>query len=72
MLEKIKTYAIAHILGLILLIAGWYIAIIDAALDRFSQKSIISSATIIGLVLIIIGAYLPEVWVSIVKKKKQK
>ena len=71
MLQKIKNYLIAHLLGLCMLLAGWYVSVIDSALDRFSAKSVITSGTTIGFCLIIIGAYLPEVWIAISNHKKK-
>ena len=72
MWESIKNYIFAHTIGLCLLLTGWYISVLDTALDRFSKKAIISSGTTIGLLLIVVGAYLPEVWMAIVKKSKSK
>ncbi len=73
MLEKIKNYLIAHLIGLSLLLVGWYISVIDSALDRFSAKSIITSSTTVGLCLIVVGAYLPEVLIAISNRHlKQK
>ena len=72
MLEKIKIYLIAHLIGMAFLLTGWYISVIDSALDRFSSKSLVSPTTTTGLILIIIGAYLPGVWIAIVKRKKKR
>ena len=70
MWEKVKNYFLAHLTGLALILIGWYIAVVDSALDRFSQKSLVSGGTITGLVLILVGAYLPEIWMAINNKKK--
>ena len=72
MWERIKNYLLAHAMGLSLILTGWYISVLDTALDRFAQKAIISSGTTIGLLLIIFGAYLPEVWMAIVNRGKNK
>ena len=70
MVAKIKQYFLAHLIGFLFLMAGWMIPIIDTGMDRLSGKSVWTGTNLFGLVLIIIGAYLPETWISIVKRKQ--
>lgn len=70
-MDKIKTYIVPHLVGFLLIIIGWGIAVIYTGLDKFASKEgVFNASTIAGLVLIIIGAYLPEVWIAIANKKK--
>ncbi len=72
MFDKVRKYIIPHLLGLALIVLGWFIAIFDASWDRFSQsKALFSNASMLGLFLILIGAYLPDVWVAILKKREK-
>jgi hypothetical protein len=68
MLEKIKHVLIPHLVGFVLMLAGWYISILNVGLTRFQQDVLFTKWTLSGFVLILIGAYLPEVWLKITKK----
>ena len=69
MIEKIKMYLFAHLLGLAFILLGWYIAVFNIALDRFSSKAIFTTGTLMGLLFILIGAYLPHVLIAIKRRK---
>ena len=72
MRERFTKYLIPHLVGLAFIIIGWMIPIIDTGMDRLSGNQIWKGASVSGLVLIIIGAYIPETWISILKKKDKK
>ena len=67
MLEKIKKRILPHLIGLTFIFLGWYMSIISVGLDRLTAQTLITKPTMVGLALIIIGAYLPELWVSFKK-----
>jgi len=80
MWQRIKTYFIAHFLGLVFMVIGWALSINFIALDRGSfkfaaggvtERSLFQTPTFIGLALIVIGAYFPEIWIGIKNRKKQ-
>ena len=75
MFEKFKNAIVPHIIGLLLIILGWLLCIINVGIDKFSSKSIFNFVTLSGLILIILGAYIPEVWIGIknsISKKKNE
>lgn len=51
-----------HLIGIGLIIIGWYISILNVGLTRFQTNILFTKWTVMGLALILIGAYLPEVW----------
>jgi hypothetical protein len=51
-----------HLIGIALILIGWYISILNVGLTRFQTNILFTKWTVMGLVLILIGAYLPEVW----------
>lgn len=55
----------AHLLGLALLLGGWYLSIMNTSADRWQSVKFLSGANLVGLIMIIVGAYLPEIWISI-------
>lgn len=65
MWQKIKTYTVAHLLGLALLLGGWYLSIMNTSADRWQSVKYLSGANLVGLIMIIVGAYLPEIWIAI-------
>ncbi len=70
MWQKIKTYTVAHLLGLALVVGGWYLSIMNTSADRWQSVKFLSGANLVGLIMIIIGAYLPEIWISIKNRGK--
>ncbi|MCE9498987.1 MAG: hypothetical protein K8R21_00470 [Leptospira sp.] len=72
MLDKIRQYTFPHLIGLLLMIAGWLISVINVGLDKFGSSAIITQYTIGGLITIIIGAYFPEIWIGISNKFSKK
>lgn len=70
----IAKYILPHFIGLVFMIAGWYIAIINVGLFKFNQeRSLHTKETLAGLLLILIGAYVPHIWAGIMNlftKKK--
>lgn len=71
MWQKIKTYSIAHFFGLVLVLGGWYLSIMNTSADRWQTVKYLSGANLIGLIMIILGAYFPEIWIAI-KQRGQK
>ncbi|EQA61578.1 hypothetical protein [Leptospira alexanderi] len=63
-MNTILNYIIPHAVGLILIAIGWYISILNVGLTRFTENVLITKWTLSGLALIVIGAYLPEIWIS--------
>lgn len=70
MWSRIKTYALAHLVGLALVVGGWYLSIMNTSADRWQTVKFMSGANLVGLIMIIIGAYLPEIWISIKNRGK--
>ncbi|MCC5813270.1 MAG: hypothetical protein JJT78_00815 [Leptospira sp.] len=73
----IAKFILPHFIGLVCIVAGWYISIINVGLFKYNQeKSMHTKETIAGLILIVIGAYIPQIWGGIVrlmtKKKTEK
>ena len=56
---------IPHAAGLILIVSGWLLSIVNVGLDKFGPSAIFTKWTGIGLLIILIGAYLPEIWIGI-------
>jgi len=69
MWQKIKTYFVAHVIGLALLAGGWYLSIMNTSADRWQSVKFLSGANLIGLIMILVGAYFPEIWISIKNRK---
>ena len=65
MLEKIKNAIIPHLVGLMLMIFGWYISILNVGLARFQTDVLFTKWTGLGLLLILTGAYLPGIYLGI-------
>ncbi|WCL50566.1 hypothetical protein [Leptospira sp. GIMC2001] len=62
----IAKYILPHLIGLVCIVSGWYVAIINVGLFKFNQeRSLHTKETLAGLVLIIIGAYIPHIWIGI-------
>lgn len=72
MVKNIMDTIIPHLIGIVLMIFGWYISILNVGLARFQTDVLFSKWTGIGLLMIICGAYLPWVWIkmrSIISKE---
>jgi hypothetical protein len=74
MWQRIKTYTVAHLIGFLMILGGWTLSIVNVGLDRgiygimpngIAQKTLFTPPTIAGLVIIVLGAYFPEIWISI-------
>jgi hypothetical protein len=65
MLEKIWHTILPNLLGLLVMIIGWYISILNVGLTRFQADVLFTKWTLFGLILIIIGAYIPRLWSKI-------
>ncbi len=71
MLEKIKGAIIPHMIGLILLVSGWFISITYVGFRRFEADILFTKTTGLGLLLIIIGAYFPDIYLGIREKRSR-
>ncbi|EMJ95717.1 MULTISPECIES: hypothetical protein [Leptospira] len=71
-MNTILNYVIPHTFGLILITIGWYISILNVGLTRFTENVLITKWTLSGLAMIVVGAYLPEIWISIRNLFKRK
>jgi type VI protein secretion system component VasK len=66
-----------HLVGAGLIVAGWWISMLNMSIDRFSGTDYWNFWTVLGLVMIFIGAYIPS-WIawwrdrSVEKEKKTK
>jgi len=65
MIKKIIDSIIPHSIGLLLIIIGWYISILNVGLTRFQSDVLFTKWTGFGLLMIVVGAYLPWVWTGI-------
>ncbi len=61
-------YILPHLIGLIFIVAGWSVSIIDVGLDRFTRNALMTNTTYTGLAMILFGAYFPEIYIAIGKK----
>ncbi len=61
-MEKTGHFFLPNLIGLILIVLGWYISILNVGLTRFQPNVLFTKWTLIGLILIITGAYLPRIW----------
>lgn len=68
MLKKIIDAIIPHSVGLLLIVTGWYISILNVGLTRFQPDVLFTKWTGLGLLMIVIGAYLPWIWIGIREK----
>ncbi len=64
-MEKFKNAIIPHAVGLMLIVFGWYISILNVGLTRFQADVLFTKWTGFGLLLIVIGAYLPWIWIGL-------
>jgi hypothetical protein len=66
MLNKIWDIILPNLIGLGLILVGWYISIVDVGLTTrvksYQEIKYITTWTLLGLVLIMIGAYIPRIW----------
>jgi hypothetical protein len=66
MMDKIWNVIVPNVLGFCLIVAGWYLSIVDVGLrtriKTYQEIEYVTVLTIIGLAMILIGAYLPRVW----------
>ena len=65
----IKTFVLPHLVGMILILFGWFITIGVVGWDKFSRTDPFTTGTFFGLALIVAGAYLPELWIKIARKE---
>lgn len=61
-MEKTGHFLLPNLIGLIFIVLGWYISILNVGLTRFQPNVLFTKWTLIGLILIITGAYLPRIW----------
>ncbi|MBX7150376.1 hypothetical protein K1X84_01960 [bacterium] len=67
MLEKLVRRIIPQVIGLGMMVIGWYLSVLSVGLDRFTG-SIFTKWTLIGLFLILIGGYIPQIWIAVLHK----
>ncbi len=77
MWEKIRNAAVAHIIGFALLGGGWLLAVNYVGFTMrmnptmAANEVIYSGTSIVALVMILLGAYFPEIWLTIMNRRKQ-
>ena len=64
MLDKIKVMVIPYLIGLLLILLGWFLSIAYIGFNAIPGDSSINWK-IPGLILILIGAYIPPIWLKI-------
>ncbi len=65
-MKKIIDVIIPHGAGLLIIIVGWYISLVDVGLGSKLQTTVLfTKGTGFGLLMIIFGAYLPWIWTGI-------
>ena len=62
---KIWHVVIPNLIGLGMILIGWYISILNVGLNRFQDDVLFTKWTLFGLILIILGAYTPRIWSKI-------
>ncbi len=61
-MSKIGSAVIPNLVGIGLMVFGWYLSILNVGLTRFQANVLFTKWTLLGLALILIGAYVPRVW----------
>jgi hypothetical protein len=70
-MESMSYAFVRNIIGVGLIVIGWYISILNVGLSRFQPNSLFSKWTFFGLCLILAGAYLPRLWSEVIKLGKK-
>lgn len=65
MIDKIKEGFFPYLVGLMLIVFGWYLSILNVGLTRFQTNVLFTKWTGFGLLLILIGAYFPGIYLSV-------
>lgn len=74
MIEQLKKAAIPHLIGILLMLAGWLVSILSVFFKAgfgvmqvryLDQNMVFTGWSIFGLILILAGAYLPSVVAAI-------
>ena len=65
MMDKFLNAIVPHAVGLLLIVMGWYISILNVGLTRFQADVLFTKWTGMGLLMIVVGAYLPSIWIGI-------
>lgn len=70
MFERIKGAIIPNLFGIIIMVAGWFISILNIGWNArgYQAPILFTKWTGIGLLVILFGAYLPDVWMGIREK----
>lgn len=70
-MDKFINAIVPHAVGLLLIVMGWYISILNVGLTRFQADVLFTKWTGMGLLMIVVGAYLPSIWIGIRDKFKK-
>jgi len=65
MIKKIKESFFPYLVGVMLIIFGWYLSILNVGLTRFQTNVLFTKWTGFGLLLILIGAYFPGIFLAV-------
>ena len=65
MFNKIKNAFFPYLIGLLLMVFGWYLSILNVGLTRFQTNVLFTKWTGLGLLMILIGAYFPGIYIGI-------
>ncbi len=61
-MSKIGSAVLPNLVGIGLMVFGWYLSILNVGLTRFQANVLFTKWTLLGLALRLIGAYVPRVW----------
>ena len=65
MIEKIKEAFFPYLVGLMLMVFGWYLSILNVGLTRFQTNVLFTKWTGLGLLMILVGAYFPGIYLAV-------
>ncbi len=64
MIDRIREAFFPYLVGLLLMVFGWYLSILNVGLTRFQTNVLFTKWTGFGLLLILIGAYFPGIFLA--------
>lgn len=78
MLDQFKQAVIPHLIGIIIILAGWLVSVLSVffkagfgvmQVRAMDQNMVFTGWSLFGLVLILIGAYLPDFILAVRNRK---
>lgn len=74
-MKRVSTFAYnatCFLGGAILIVAGWWISMLNISIDRYSAHDFTNFWTLLGLVFIFLGAYLPVMLIKWHERKLRR